>query len=30
MRGNVEMGIRYVMPTDKAVVDLSGHVYEGH
>lgn len=22
MRGNVEMGIRYVMPTDKAVVDL--------
>lgn len=23
MRGNVEMGIRYVMPTDKAVVDLS-------
>ncbi len=30
MRGNVEMGIRYVMPTDKAVVDLSGNIYEGH
>ena len=30
MRGNVEMGIRYVMPIDKAVVDLSEHFYEGH